>query len=117
MELTVKEAIREGYTHYGIDGRDWQTVEDLGDIEDNDFEEWDLILFEKKSNCTSISNNELSDLLSDYIGEQDSENSGRDDDQVYDEIKNIDYTEIVNTINKSLEKYKYWSSTNIKLIK
>ena len=116
--LTVKEAIKQGYTKYGISGEDWQIAEDLHDDVFDEVEDVDgIVLFEKHYSNPSVTNSQISDILSDIIGTNDSEETGRDDDQVYDAIKNIDYTEIVNTINKELEKHKYWMLTDIQLIR
>lgn len=116
-ELTVKEAINQGYTKYGFGSREWQTTEDLHDDIFNEVkeEDWpDLFLFSKESDFPSITATQIADRLSDSIAEDDCDESGRPDGEVYDTVAAIDYTEIAAKINDALKKHEYWMLTNIK---
>ena len=120
-KLTLKEAIQQGYTHYGHEDQEWQTVNELHDdlFKDGDIEAGDLdslVLFDKKSRCPSVDPKRIGEILSGVIGDDDSEECMRDDDCVYDTVKELDFTETANMINKALEKHKYWMITNIKLV-
>ena len=118
-ELTIKEAIKQGYTKYGFQNREWQLVNDLSDalteIEEDEWE--DIVLFQKKSLQPKISKERIAELLSDNIGDEDSDESGRDDDCVYETVKAIDFTDIAEKINKELEQHEYWTLTDIKLVR
>lgn len=119
-KLTVKEAIAQGYTKYGYSNKEWQHAHDLDDILGNHLSDdsWeDLVLFEKESKSSTIDERQIADLLSDYIGEHDSEACARDDDRVYDAILKMDFSETAAKINKELEQHNYYMLTNIKLIK
>lgn len=119
VQLTLKEAIDQGFTHYGFADREWQMVNELdeGVFEEVDEEDWDqLVLFDKKPSFPSISKERIAEVLAQEISETDYEDSGRDDDSVYIIVKDIDYTEIADTINKDLEDCKYWGLTDIKLV-
>jgi len=118
-QLTIKQAIDEGYTKYGFASRDWQTTQDLHDdiFDEVEPEDWDdIVLFEKESTTPSISAKEIAELLSDYIGDNDSEECMREDEQIYDAVKAIDFTDISEKINKAMESHKYWMLTDIKLV-
>ena len=120
-KLTIKEAIDQGYTKYGLEGREWQSVEDLHDdvFEEQEEANWDdLVLFEKDASYPSIDSDTIAEKLAEQIAENDAEECQRnDDDVVYNAVKAIDYTEIADKINKELEQFKYWMLTDIKLIK
>lgn len=119
-ELTIKEALEQGYTKYGYFNREWQTTQNLHvDIfkDEEEYEHENLCLFEKKSKSTSISSEAIAEILSDHIGCMDGDECARDDDIIYDVVMKIDFTETANMINKKLEEYKYWMLTNIKIKK
>ena len=119
-QLTVKEAIEQGYTKYGFESKEWQHLEDLHndifeEIDEDDFD--DLVLVEKVGQAPIFSVKEMSEILSERIGENDNEQCARDSDEVYTTVAAIDYTDIVNKINKELEQHRYWMLTKIKLVK
>ncbi len=119
-ELTIKEAIEQGYTKYGFEDQDDQFTNDL---HDDVFEEYDeeyhggMVLFEKETVTPKIGKDYLSDTLPEPIFEYEFEELIGLDDLILDEIKAIDYTEITEKINKVLGKHKYWILTDIHLVK
>jgi hypothetical protein len=119
MELTVKEAIEQGYEYFGVDGPDWQSLQELGDIDcelelDPDFLD-DKNLFTKNSYSPSMSKQEIAELLADIIAVNHSEETGDDTDDVFDIVNGLDFTETANMINNALEKKRYYTLTDIKL--
>ncbi len=122
-ELTVAEAISEGYTRYGFANREWQTTNDLEDLRNEisegvDDVNWDhIVLFGKESSRPTINTKQIADLLAESIGEDDAQETGRDDDAVWDTILALNFDEVTNRINKALEQHEYWMLTDIKLIK
>lgn len=116
--LTIKEAIKQGYTRYGYYDREWQMVNKIHDQmfeEIDEYEHDNIVLFEKKSKAPSISSDAIAEILSDHIGESDSEECMRDDDCVYETVSKIDFTDVAEMINKKLEQHKYWMITDVKL--
>lgn len=120
MELTVKEAIKQGYKYYGISGLDHQSCQSL---DENIFEEVDdynhdnIVLFDKKFVVTSVSEEEIKEMVSDHVSVKHSEECYSDDDRIYNAISSLDFSEIINNINKKLEEHKYYFLTDIKIIK
>lgn len=113
-ELTIEQALKEGYTRYGYSNMEWQTAYKIEDIEwDGNENSENLVLFDKEEICPSISKEAISDLLSGHIYE---EECSRDDESVYKTVKSIDFKEMAVKINKELEQHKYWMITDIKLI-
>lgn len=124
--ITVQEALDQGYTKIGVVGLQWQTVRDLHeDIESELNEEGislsEVALFSKETTCVSISPSTIMDILADELVELDHEVSGRDDDHVYNSIKEHEgilksvkrLTAGVNLVLKS--KCSYYSLTTIGL--
>lgn len=120
MELTLKEAIKEGYTKYGYADQEEQYARNLheGLFKEVREEDWKyLVLFDKSTYYPSTSADELSTLISDYIGDNDSEECQRENEDVYNTVAGIDYTAIVETINKALQEHGYFELTDIKLVR
>ena len=118
--LTIQQALEQGYTKYGMAGRDWQMTMDIDDgvFEEVPEEQWDeIVLFDKEELLPRINADTIAEMLAERISENDAEESGRDDDSVYKTVKNIDYTEIAAKVNKELKQHRYWQLTDIKLIK
>lgn len=118
-QLTIKQAIEQGYTRYGFASKEWQTVEELHDyifeeIEPDEHE--DVVLCEKEGQYPSITRNEIADILSEYIGENDDEICARDSDEVYETVKGYDFTYLSIELNSKLKKHEYWILTDIQLI-
>lgn len=118
--LTVKEAIEQGFTMYGYAKTEEQKAQKLTiDVfkEEPEHKQKLLVLFDKHNSCPSTTTEEISEILSERIGLNDEEECYRDNDDVYVTVSEIDFTEIVKTINKALEKHSYWMITDIKLVK
>jgi len=118
-KLTIKEALEQGYTMYGVANKEWQHANEINDdvFKEVHRDDWgDIVLFEQNSSCPSIDKKYMAEMLADHISDNDSQECARDDDSVYKTVKEIDYTDIVAKINKELEQHKYWMLTTIKLI-
>lgn len=120
MELTVREAIKQGYTMYGFASRDWQYLNELHDdvfSEVEEHEHKDLVLAEKNPNYPTISAETIAERLADQVADSYNMICNSDDDAVYNTVAEIDYSAIATKINKELEQHKYWMLTDIKLTK
>lgn len=114
-QLTVKEAIEQGYTHYGYDNGDFQSLSRLDDITPEDFEynEWrggDPVLAEIEPTYVQV---ETADLYTDLISDlRDSENCfGDDTDEIDNIVKNaVDWDDIAAKINVALKTRPYYAA-------
>ena len=118
--LTIKEALDQGYEYYGFHSHEWQTLNELHEDLRRELEEEgrsieDVRLFGKEVECPKISSKELADVVSDYIGDQDSDICMRDDDRVYETVLEVDFTDIADHINNKLQQHSYRMLTDIGL--
>ena len=119
MELTVKEALEQGYTKAGTKCNDWQSLVDLQDIKDYDSRETTFYLADQKENNPSIDAEQIKDLLIDHISVNHCDETGDDTDDVYDLLTAMDLSEfeaIATKLNEILKAKKYFWLTDIKLI-
>jgi hypothetical protein len=121
-QLTVKEAILQGYVHWGYDNGEYQSVQRLEDITTDDFKpnEWiggDPVLADKEPTYVQVA--ETADLYNDLISNlRDSENCfGDDTDEIDELVKNaVDWEDIGAKINAALKTRPYYAMTQIKLL-
>tara|TARA_R110002051_G_scaffold308116_1_gene379493 strand:+ start:1047 stop:1406 length:360 start_codon:yes stop_codon:yes gene_type:complete len=115
--LTIKEALSQGYKYCGkhVDG--WQGLTHITDLtpEDFKFSEWHVI--SKDEQFFKFGKDEISELLAEQISESEADETGRDDDQIYNAIKAIDFSGTEELINEVLLKNGYYILTDIKLNK
>jgi hypothetical protein len=121
-KLTVEEAIKQGYTHCGWSGKDWQSLNLIEDMKnEEDFKSLypssgKLVLAEKKPQSFLFDAENLRELVAENIGDQYRQECADDTDEIEDLIKEIDFTEIVNTINEKISVKKWWMLTDIELV-
>lgn len=119
-QLTVKEAIEQGYTHYGYDNGGFQHLSTLEDISPADLEESEWrgghpVLAQKEPFFMSISADDVRDNVTDHICDQ--EEYMDDSGTIEDALKEMDIWEgFAAKINDTLKKHPYWYLTEIKLI-
>lgn len=118
--LTLKEAKEQGYTHfcYGHPSNSYQTLHELEELTQQDIDEGTLYLADKETFAPSgISHEELKELIAEYIWVNHEDNTGDDTDIIYDAIKEIDFLDVVERIDKVLEQHKTFRwITNIRLV-
>jgi hypothetical protein len=112
-EMTVSQALEEGYAFCGKGSKNWQC---LTKIEDFDPSEDDYYLAYKEGTVHTFNRKELSELLADVISSDEADNSGRDDDAVYDAISAIDFSYVHEQIQDVLNRFLTYELTDIKLI-
>lgn len=115
-QLTVKEALEQGYKYCGFAGKEWQMLISIEDLTEEDFNEDTYVLAGKEALSYVTSVESIADLIADSISDNEADESGRDDDEVYKGLKGLDYTGVVEMINKELKKHGYRTFTYIKLI-
>lgn len=114
--LTRKEALTEGFTKCGRPQQDWQSIQNIEDLNDEDFVDTKWVLADKVENHPCISDDYLKDLLSDQIGERHADETGCDTDDVYDIVRAIDFKPFTKVINEALSSYSYSWMTEIELL-
>lgn len=122
-QLTVKEALEQGYTHWGYDNRDFQHLSRLEGLMEGDFKDGPafelygyIVLAQKEPYYLSISSDTVQEIISDHIMSQD---NYCDDDfnTVPDALKEVEgWDEFAVKINAKLKEHPYWYLTQIKLI-
>jgi hypothetical protein len=114
-EMTVTEALKEGYEFCGRPAEEWQSLTPIHDLGPIDFEQ-PLFLADKKGTAYSFGKDEIAELLSDVIGDNESQDSGRDDDEIYNAIKEIDFSHTEKQIQDVLDGFLRYKLTDIKLV-
>lgn len=115
--LTVSEALKLGYTTYGYENRDFQHTMKIQNLKPIDFEDGKLLLFGiEPSFVPNIDAETISELIAYHVYSQNGDNTNDDTNDVYDSVKEIDFSSIVDVVNEKLQKHKYYNFTNIQLI-
>lgn len=122
IKLTVKEALEQGYTKCGYANESWQSVLDISELTELDFNRIHrshLVLFSKDEYHPSISAEQIKDLIADTVSDTHGQDTGDDTDNVYDTLQAIELSQfesLVNHINEKLSEHVYWKGTDIQLI-
>jgi hypothetical protein len=113
--LTLQQAISEGYTHFGYTGRDYQSVNPLEDITEDDFKDDNIVLFEKKPFYLGIDADNLRDIVTDTV--IDNGEIADDTDEPYDLLRDgVNWEKFAEEINDAMRHRPYWRLTKIKLV-
>lgn len=113
-QLTVSQAKAQGYTLFGEPSHEWHHLTPIDDFYPKEGKK--VFLAEKEPEIFKFGNEEIRELLSDTIGENESEATGRDTDCIYDAIIKIDFSHAANLIKQVLEKHPTYKLTDIELI-
>lgn len=115
-QLTVKQALEQGYTLCGQDKGEWislNNIEDMGHIDD--FYD-NTVIAEKEGISASVDADTLREYIADYAEDSWADETGDDRAMVYDAILEMDFSEIADKINKQIEHIKSYRLTDIKLV-
>ena len=115
-QLTVKDALDQGYKYYFYDSDGWQSMKEIKDME-MDFSKDDISLAEKEPyNPTGLNSKDIADLLADRIQDQHNSETSCDTNDIYNTIKELDFSVAEMIIDEALSKINYYCSSGIKLI-
>ncbi|MVZ67412.1 hypothetical protein GQF61_16275 [Sphingobacterium sp. DK4209] len=106
--LTIKEALEQGYTHfaYGHPSNGFQSLHELSELTDDDIKDSELYLAGKHTfRPCGLTNEELKELIAEHIWVNHEDNTGDDTDTIYDAIKEIDFQDVSERIEKVLDQY------------
>lgn len=115
-QMTVTEALAAGYEYclYHEDG--YQSLISLSDPQGIQFSR-NPVLVEQEGQAVSVPVSEdLAELLAEHIECNWSDETSDDTMEVYDIVKQMDFTDVHERIAKALEAKRYYRGTDIKLI-
>lgn len=113
--MTAKQALDKGYVYFGYKGLEYQTLNALSDITDEDIERG-VCLF-SKDYTTPTCQEDIQTFLADHIQDNWSSETQDDTNDVYEAIMSIDLSDIADRINKFLEDKKYYTLIDIEIKK
>lgn len=115
-QLTVKEALEQGYEYYVYDDDGYQALKHISDM-DMDFTRDDISIINKDSySPAGLDAKSIAETLAEIINDAHVWDSGDDTDQVYDAIIAIDFRDVEERIDQALGKLIYYRSSDIKLV-
>lgn len=111
-QITIKEALEQGYTHYTLDGSG--VSDKISNLNEDDLKYgWKYLLLEKIGKSFSIDADTIQDILGDYILNQDEFYS--EDDTLHDELAEADFDKMAELVNVGF-KTLFRFPTEIELI-
>lgn len=122
QQLTVKEALEQGYEHYFYGSDGWQSMKFISDIVKEpgsiDWNRGDIYIAEKESRqAIFLGEKELKDLIVEHFEGQYYDVTGDDDSNtVSDAFSKVDFEPFEKIIEGVLETLTSYHSTDIKLI-
>lgn len=121
MKLTLQEAIAQGYTQFLFKGEQFQSLSDLSDVQDIDYEKGiELVNKEPETITSYVDEAQIREWVAEQNECQHSDETGDDTEQVNDLLLELPlelFTPIVNAINEKLSTIGYYKSSGIELIK
>lgn len=115
--MTKSEALKAGYTMYGIDGREFQCMNNIADMTDEDFNDptGELLICDSEAHYETIDGDSIYEMVNDHI--QGSSEFQDDTDEIPNLLKTeIDWEDIAEKINEACKKRPYYFLTNIRLV-
>ncbi|MCF2487480.1 hypothetical protein [Dyadobacter sp. CY347] len=113
--MTAKQAIEEGFEFCGTNGHEFQALQYITDLDQNEIESGDYRLFSKETVCPCIDRDSLIDKAIDEA--YDSLDFHVDTSDVRETVKeSVDWESITNQINEALQVHTFHLLTDIKLI-
>lgn len=120
LQLTVQEALAQGYEHYFYNSDGWQAMKSLSDIGKGYEVDWsrnDIYIVEKKSEqVLSLGEGELKGMIVDQFESTYYDLTSNDDPNVInDAFSTFDFKPFEEAIDKVLEGITCYRATKIKL--
>lgn len=117
QQLTVNEALEQGYDKFCFNSDGFQGLHDICDAEQSDFERADIRIIDKTPFTPSgISAEDIAEMLAEHIEVNHYDNTQDETEAVYKAIKKIDFSDAEAKINEVLLSMFYYRATDIKLI-
>jgi len=119
-KMTIKQAIEQGYTHYGYAGEGYQRLGILSDIDESCFiGDQVLLLASKEIDYTTFDKDDIAEIIADHCVDVHCTNTGDDDgSNLFKSLKtDIDYSAITDKINEFFTSHWHKKLINIELVK
>lgn len=120
-QLTIEQAINQGYTHYFHEGDGFQATKILSrGIDDNEWSRGLELVSQESYNPSGIDAESLIELIADHIEDRHADDTGDDTTQVYEALMTIDpiaCQSLIDVIEQKLSGLHYYRSSGIKLVK
>lgn len=117
-ELTVKEALEQGYRLYVYS--DTHEFSNALSINKPGYIQWErgpMLLEKEPSLRPYISKETIAEILSEHVYSDWGDRSGDDNDELADIVQKLDYTPVATMVNDAVSKIHAYEVTDIKLIK
>lgn len=120
-QLTVKEAIEQGYTLYGYDGYGYQSLGEISDLDADEIKSAEdngrtIIAADKEPRYVSVTVKDLYDDLIDNLMDRE-EAHGDDTREIEHLVKTaVNWEDVAAKINAALKTRPYYTLTDIKLV-
>lgn len=116
LQLTVQEALEQGFTHFVYDEDGFQRIQDII-IDEIDFSRDNISLVQKESyHPSGLDSEQIAEMLGEAILLNHQDDTGDDTEDVYDAIMEIDFSDVSKKIDEALSHLNYYRSAGIKLI-
>lgn len=116
-QMTKSEALKAGYTMYGVDGQEFQHMNNIADMTDEDFNDprGNLLVCDNEAHYASIDGDTIYDMVQDSI--MGNSEFHDDTDEIPDMLKaEINWDEIAEKVNAVCKKRPYYFLTKIQLV-
>jgi len=114
-QLTVKEALEQGYEKFCYANEGFQALHDIKEANEQDFARG-VEIISKEPFYAGIDADSLKELIAEDIECNWVDQTGDDTEQVFNAVKELDFTDMAKMINDKLNAIPYYRSTGIKLV-
>jgi len=114
-KLTRAQAIQAGYTLCGYADQEFQTLIKVNEVMPQDYHK-PLMLAEREGTHPKIDAKELAEVVADHLYSNWGEVNSDSAEEVYNEVKAMDFTDMANKINEKVKSHVLYILTDIRLI-
>lgn len=115
-QLTVKQALEQGYTLCGQDKGEFSILNNIGDMGHIDDFYDNTVIAEKEGISCGTDPESLKEHVAEYFENMWADETGDDRAMVYDAIMEMDFSEITDKISEQINHIKSYKLTTIKLV-
>jgi len=107
--ITIEEAINQGYTLAGVQGRDWQQGIPLAELNSEDLKLQVWCPFSKEFRTPGMDEESIKEMIADAIETNWSEDTGDDTEEVYKLIISVDFQPLLDKIKEKVKEVQAFS--------
>lgn len=117
-QLTVKEALEQGYENYFIPSNGWQGVNNIADITPDVFLKEDIYLCNKEPQIpSSLSADIIAEMIAERAESDYEDETGSDDaSNIYEGVLALNYFDIAQKIKEEMANHGYYKQSKIQLV-